>query len=401
MLREFKVPDLGEGLHEAVLVNWLVREGDEIRADQPLAEVETDKATSQLPSPFGGRVACLHFRPGDRMPVGAVAVSLDDNGLPTPATLTLRKVLAAPATRQLARQHGVDITAIKGTGPGGRITQEDVLSFAAAQARSKPLELHIPFDDLESPERGGQPIPQLPEFKAWGDVERRPITPIRQRILQRLTLATQIPVSVTLSDEADVTMLEDCRNDLNSRRQANEGRSSLLVWSIRAAVQSLLRSPIFNSSYDDARREIVYKKYINIGVAVDTPQGLLVPVIQNADRLGPTEMSIRLNELADRARQGKLKAEEMRGGTFTITNVGSIGGLFFTPIINWPEVAILGIGRCREQLRMVNGAVALRISLPLCLCFDHRIMDGADAARFLNDIKNRLENPLLLGNGCE
>ncbi len=465
MAQEFKLPDLGEGLSEATLVDWKVKEGEIVKADQVLAEVETDKAVSELPSPFPGKIAKLHFKAGDTVPVGATVVTFDSaeakaetakperekpaatiqrdkrgatsrpaeaaptprrevaarvqesskptaptparkpNGAQMPAKppaeeSVKRPVLAAPATRRLARERGIDINQVRGTGPGGRVTPEDVLSYVSsgASGRSQPGLEEIP--EAESAPLSESPMafprPMLPDFSQWGEVERQKASAIRRRIAQRMVLSLQTSASVTHIDEADITSLEESRAKAKVLAEERGIRLTLLPYIVKAVVAALKRRPIFNASYDDDKQEIVLKKYYHIGIAVDSPQGLLVPVVRNADQKSVAEIAKDIVELAELAREGKLKAEQMRGGSFTLTNIGAIGGIAFTPIINWPEVAILGLGRMQEEPALRNGQLINRKKLPLCLTFDHRIADGAEAARFVNDIKQFLENPLLL-----
>ncbi|MDW8222309.1 MAG: dihydrolipoamide acetyltransferase family protein [Gemmatales bacterium] len=457
MRREFVLPDLGEGLHEATLVAWKVKEGDMVQADQPLAEVETDKATAELPSPFSGRIVQLHFRAGDRVPVGSVLVTFEieeaSAGLappsapapiaakqgpavaappvpgPSPAVGGLapstpgatrpdgqrpaggRPILAAPITRKIAREHGIDLAEVPGTGPGGRITTEDVLAYIAARQGGRRPEVPavaetaaegMPPSEVRAAAPAG-PVgvlgisrPPMPDFAHWGPVERQPASAIRRRIAERLTVAHVLPVTVTHADEADITLLEQLRAQAKTPAEAQGVRLTLLPYVTKAVVAALKRWPLFNASFDEQRNEIILKKYYHIGIAVDTPQGLLVPVVRDADRKTVFQLAQEMAQLADRARQGKLSADEMRGGSFCITNIGSIGGTFFTPIINWPEVAILGLGRVQERLTLVNNQPTPRKILPLCLSFDHRLLDGADAARFVNDLRQFLENPAAL-----
>ncbi|GBD36150.1 Dihydrolipoyllysine-residue acetyltransferase component of pyruvate dehydrogenase complex [bacterium HR36] len=451
MLREFILPDLGEGLHEATLVSWKVKEGDIVQADQPLAEVETDKATAELPSPFSGRIVKLHFRAGERVPVGAVLVTFDvaEAGMAaatpagpaptaaqasgtkpspsaTPRTVAAatpsrpdgqraageaRPILAAPITRKIAREHGIDLAEVPGTGPGGRITTEDVLAYIAArQGGRRPVAAPVQETAVEAtpptavaaapaavaPPATGVARPPLPDFAHWGPVERQPASAIRMRIAERMTLASLLPATVTHADEADITLLEQARAQAKTLAESQGVRLTLLPYVVKAVVAALKRWPLFNASYDEQRHEIIVKKYYHIGIAVDTPQGLLVPVVRDADRKTVLQLAQEMAHLAERARQGKLSAEEMRGGSFTITNIGSLGGTFFTPIINWPEVAILGLGRIQERWTLAADKPALRKVLPLCLSFDHRLLDGADAARFVNDLRQFLENPATL-----
>lgn len=463
MAKEFKLPDLGEGLKEGTLVGWKIKEGDTIAAEQAIAEVETDKATTELPSPFGGKVLKLHFKPGDVIPVGSVILTVDapggpattpgktasakpmaTKGAPAPAkpapapspakpappapsaplvkqpapppssapakppapqhqlpaaaaVLNPNQVLAAPATRKLAREKGIDLKMVRGTGPGGRITQEDVLSVASGGGRA--------MDDLIAPiathgEGGGLtfPRPMLPDFTRFGEYERKPASPIRRRIVQAMTISSQVTAAVTYIDEADITALEKFRHEAKDIALERGIKLTGLAVAAKACAAALQRFPDFNASYDDDKQEIVYKRYYHIGIAVDSPQGLLVPVLRDADKRPIVELAQEIVSLAEAARTGKIQREQMQGGTFTITNIGVIGGLGFTPVINWPEVAILGLGRTQERLAFDTDrkTVIAKQMMPLCLTFDHRLIDGAAAARFVNAVKEYLENPLLL-----
>jgi pyruvate dehydrogenase E2 component (dihydrolipoamide acetyltransferase) len=450
MQREFVLPDLGEGLHEATLVAWKVQEGDVVEADQPLAEVETDKATSELPSPYRGRIVKLHYRAGDRVPVGAVLVTFEveeteptaRSGAPEPSKSSMpertsvrpasetpsvsipgepgvprrdgqrepsmaRPVLAAPITRKLAREHGIDLSQVPGTGPGGRVTTEDVLAYLAARQGGRRAETRPEAPATPAPEPEAAPPsvmavapaisrPPFPDFAQWGPIERQPASAIRRRIAERMSLASWVPATVTHADEADITSLEQGRAQAKPVAEQQGVRLTLLPFVVKAVVIALKHWPLFNASYDEERNEIIVKKYYHIGIAVDTPQGLLVPVVRDADRKSLLQLAREMAELAERARQGQLRAEEMRGSSFTITNIGSLGGIFFTPIINWPEVAILGLGRVQERLALVGDKPVVRKMMPLCLSFDHRLLDGADAARFVNEVRQLLENPSLL-----
>jgi pyruvate dehydrogenase E2 component (dihydrolipoyllysine-residue acetyltransferase) len=446
MPTDFKLPDLGEGLSEAVLVDWKVKEGDVVQPDQVLAEVETDKATSSLPAPFAGKIVKLHGKPGDTLKVGAPVVSFEPaEGAPPRASEQVaapkpmaaprptappppsrmperqtiaqpalrpaasarsdsgdgarRPVLAAPATRRLAREKGIDIRLVHGTGPGGRVTPEDVLAYVSSPDRRRGAD----GVDAEPGEHAGVsespatfPRPMLPDFTQWGQVERQKATAIRKRIAQRMVLSVQTTASVTHIDEADITALEESRQQAQKRAEELGIKLTLLPFVIRAVVAALQRYPIFNASYDDDKQEIVLKKYYHIGIAVDSPQGLLVPVIRDADKKTVLQLAQDLVQLSGKARDGKLTADEMRGGSFTITNIGAIGGTAFTPIINWPEVAILGLARTQDRPAVQSNALVNRKKLPLILTFDHRVTDGAQGARFVNEVKQYLENPLLL-----
>lgn len=451
MIKEFKLPDLGEGLKEATLVAWKVKEGDVVKAEQEVAEVETDKATTPLPIPFAGKIVKLHGKPGEVLKVGAVIVSVEtDAASPSPAPMSAapsppqkapvsvpaekypsptasaptlqrsasaapasmgsassptptppaatgqdqRPVLAAPATRRLARERGIDLRLVPGTGPGGRVTTEDVLNFAGGKA-GPTLSADL-IEPVPAAVVGGIQRPELPNFANYGPVERQPASPIRKRIAQRMVLSQAICATVTHADEADVTELETLRRSAKAAAEQRGFKLTLLPFVMKAVVAALKTYPLFNASYDDDKQEIIYKRYYHIGVAVDSPQGLLVPVVRDVDRRPITEIAKDLVHLAEAARTGKIAADQMRGGTFTITNIGALGGLSFTPIINWPELAILGTGRLQERPVLRDDELTNRLFLPLCLSFDHRLIDGADAARFTNAVKEYLENPALL-----
>ena len=454
MAKEFKLPDLGEGLKEATLVDWKVKEGDVVKAEQDIAEVETDKATTPLPSPYAGKILKLHWKAGDAVPVGAVLVTIEDGGAapvaqvkatpsakpaptapaqtapgtatagrsvaplapartepakpepkqaPAPVTalaapaqpaIPVGPVLAAPSTRRIAREKGIDIRQVKGTGAGGRVTTEDIMSFAARPSGIPAAEIiDQPAGDTMI---GSFPRPMLPDFSPYGEVERQKASAIRKRIAQKMMVSEQVTCSVTHIDEADITALEAHRQQAKAAAEKRGVRLTLLPYIVKAVIAALKQFPGMNSSFDDDKQEMVFKKYYNIGIAVDSPQGLLVPVLHNADKKTMGQLAQEVVGLAESARTGKITAEQMRGGSFTLTNIGAIGGLSFTPVINWPEAAILGLGRMHDRLVMQDEEIENRKFLPLCLTFDHRIIDGADAARFTNVIRQYLENPLLL-----
>lgn len=428
MAREFKLPDLGEGLAEAEIIRVLVSEGDLVKEDQIVLEVETDKAQVELPSPFAGRVAGVHVREGERIPVGAVLLSFDGGegearepgrpeprAEPRPAPVETREtaptaeparggpIPATPATRRLARELGVDLRLVRGSGPGGRVAAEDVQAFAAGQPRAVPREAP-PERVAEAPRKAVIPraveIPPLPRFEQWGPVERQPLRSVRQRIAERMALAWAVVPHVSHFDQADITDLERLRHQHQAQaRETGAAELTLTAFVIKAAVAALKAHPQFNASLDHEAGELVLKRYYHIGVAVDTERGLIVPVLRDADRKGLVEVAAKLADLARRTREGKIEVAELRGGTFTITNIGAIGGTGAMPIVNYPEVAILGLARAREMPVVREGQVAIRLILPLSLSFDHRVADGADAARFVAHLVRSLEEPgrLLLG----
>jgi pyruvate dehydrogenase E2 component (dihydrolipoamide acetyltransferase) len=287
-------------------------------------------------------------------------------------------VPAGPATRRLARKLGVDLEHVPGSGPRGRVTQDDVIAYSQ-QAR---------------PAAGGAgvPVPPLPDFAKWGPVEAQPLDTIRRKTAEQMALAwSQVP-HVTQHDLADITELDAFR-----RSQDGQGpKLTVTAFALKAAAVALKEFPQFNASLDLAGGRLVRKQYYHVGVAVDTDRGLLVPVIRDVDKKSVRELAAEVTELAEKARQRKLPIEEMKGGTFTITNLGGIGGVGFTPIVNWPEVAILGLSRARLEPVVRGGQVAPRLMLPLSLSYDHRVIDGADGARFTRRVAAMLENPLLL-----
>ncbi|MBK6901054.1 MAG: 2-oxo acid dehydrogenase subunit E2 [bacterium] len=463
---EFKLPDLGEGIHEGEVLKWHVQPGDVVVEDAPLVEVETDKAAVTIPSPRGGKVVSVTGEIGDVVATGQIIAVIDDGqgaaaapaapaapaparkpagsgraaeetpaGLPAeepapapvpakapaPArtvtqpnsTVSGRPVPAAPATRRLARELGVDLTLVPGTGPGGRVTPADVQAFLAGGAlnvqsvqsatpapAAAPAERAvdgttrlaaaasaIPFLDLEP----------LPDFSLQGPVEVEPLRSIRRKVARKMVTSMILVPHVAHMDDADVTELEEFRLKMKAKRDGEPGgKLTLLSFVIRAITAGLRAAPAFNASLDPFREEIVYKKYYNIGFAADTGKGLVVPVIRGTDVKSIREISREIEEKAALAREGKLPLEDMQGGTFTITNVGPLGGTALIPTINYPEVAILGMGRVQEKPVVRDGQIVIRKILPLTLAFDHRVADGADAARFVGELVRNLSDPNLL-----
>ena len=419
MSRQFLLPDLGEGLHEAEIVGVLVHEGDLVQEDAPLLEVETDKARVEIPSPMSGRVEKIHVQPGQTVKVGAALVSFADAGakidVPPPSSPPAAAVwpsaaiqtaarnarpedarpAATPATRRLARELGIDLRRVTGTGPGGRITDENVRA-----ARTCEHEAPAPAGEPAARPVDATPLPQgaieappLPRFEQWGPVEREPLSHLRRTIAQRMTLSASIVPHVTHFDRADITDL-----DLLIRRNLDAARErgvtlTLTSFLLKAAALTLKAHPRFNASLDAAAGQMVLKRYHHLGIAVATDRGLIVPVIRDVDKKPWLGLARELGELAQRVRDGKASLEDLRGGTFTITNIGALGGTGAIPIINYPEVAILGVARGREEAVVREGQIVVRLMLPLTLTFDHRIADGADGARFAADIVRLLEHP--------
>ncbi len=406
MAMNFKFPDVGEGIHEGKLVKWLVKEGDPIKADGVIAEVETDKAVVEIPSPESGTILKLYHKEGDTIKVGETLATIGNPGeqIPVeeaktqaaqkpmaqapvpPATATQPivvtssiGVIAAPFVRQKAKELGVDLNLVKGSGPGGRILVEDVEKVAKEGA---PVVKPAEFSAFQT------------DFSQFGEIQKVKISGIRKRTAEVMARSKRTAAHVTHFDEADVTLLAKVREELKKIGEQKGVKITYLPFIVKAVVNALKMHVKFNSSFDDANDEMILKKYYNIGVAIDTPDGLIVPVIKNAERLDLFQIASEITRLANEAVAGKMKLEDMRGGSFTITNVGSIGGEFFTPIIYHPDVAILGLGRIGDKVVVdENKKAVIAKRLPLSLSFDHRVIDGAEAARFANDIIKMLENP--------
>jgi pyruvate dehydrogenase E2 component (dihydrolipoamide acetyltransferase) len=439
---EFILPDLGEGIAEGEILKWYVEEGGPIKEDEPLVDVETDKAAVTIPSPRGGTIHSLRGKVGDIVNVGDVVVVIDDGSAdaaaaedqaaekvfaqpdaPEPEAVpetvapaampgVRRPVPAAPATRRLARQLKVDINLVAATGPGGRVTPEDVHRFAehgpAAAAAARPAE-HIPAkrvaDDTAFAEfaaHASATIPflelePLPDFSHEGPVEVEPLRSIRRKVARKMVTSMALVPHVAHMDEADVTDLDAFRVRERQRRgDGAGGRLTLLAFVMKAVTAGLREAPAFNASLDPFKEEIIYKKYYNIGFAADTGRGLVVPVINETDRKSIVQLADEIYRKATDAREGNLPAENMRGGTFTITNIGPLGGTALMPTINYPEVAILAMGKVQEKPVVRDGEIVIRKMLPLTLAFDHRIADGADAARFVAELVRQLSDPNLL-----
>ena len=409
MVTEFKLPDLGEGITEGEVRKWLVKEGDIVKRDQSLAELETDKAVVEMPSPAAGKILKIYHPEGGVIKVGEVLVTIGADGEVTPAP-EVRKpsvsvvgelpeapeavptppqaipvaatepaggaVLALPAVRQLATQLGVDLSKVKGTGPEGRITEEDVKGQKEAP-RERPR--------------------IVPKFDIYGYVERRPIRGVRRAVAKKMIESQTKAAHVTAMDEADVTELVALRERKKEiLLETKKVRLTYMPFIIKAIVEALKENPVLNSSYNEEADEIVIKKYYNIGFAVATEDGLIVPVIKGADQKSIVELAQEVEKLAELAGSRKVDLGDLKGGTFTITNYGVFGGTYGTPIINYPEAAILGTGRIADVPKVVDGEIKIRKVLHLSLSFDHRIMDGADAGRFMNALKRYLEDPALL-----
>ena len=414
------LPELGEGVDTVDVVAILVSVGDRIEEEQGLIEVETEKASVEVPSTVAGTVTEIHVSAGDVLSENAPIVTLEaeegtagatseevvpkpvpepapekkpevtpvvESPSPPPSATPrdgMRSVPAAPTVRRFAREVGVDISTVSGTGPGGRISIDDVKTEAnrlLAGAGAGP---------------GTAAAVELPDLERFGPVQRESMTTIRKLTAENLSRAWVTVPQVTNHEIADITDLEEFRKAFKERVEAAGGKLTMTALLVKTVATALKAHPVLNAAVDMARQEIVFRYSINIGVAVDTDRGLLVPVIRDADGKNLTEISVELDDLAKRARSKKLKPDEMQGGTFSISNLGGIGGTGFSPIVNWPEVAILGVSRGSIQPQWHEGSFRPRLMMPLSLSYDHRLVDGADAARFLARLKDALEQPMLL-----
>ena len=421
MARSFKLPDLGEGIHEGEVLAVPVAIGQEVKEGDIILEVETDKAAVEIPSPYSGSVEEIFVKPGDIVNVGDVMMTFsngehaqtakDEKPIPKPAApaettaadpveaLAPKQgpVPASPATRRLARELGVDLHSVTPTGPAGLVTAEDVRHFAEIGKPGK----QAPATSPDVPE-DARPLeisePPLPDFSRWGSVERVPFRSIRRATGKQMSLAWSLIPHVNSQDVIDITKLEAFRQKHKSDIEAAGGKLTLTVFALKAVATALKTYPNFNATLDTANAEIIIKQYYNIGVAVNTDNGLIVPVVRDVDRKSIKELSVELNDLVQRTRARKTTLEEMQGGTFTITNAGAMGGGFFAPIINHPEVAILGLGQARMQPVVREQGqgdfqIVPRLMMPIVLCIDHRVLDGADAIKFLRIIIDTLEDP--------
>jgi pyruvate dehydrogenase E2 component (dihydrolipoamide acetyltransferase) len=432
---EVSLPNLGEGIDAATVTAVLVKPGDKVTTGQNLIAVETDKAAVEVPAESAGTVEAVHVKPGDKIPIGQRILTLATTAAPAPASggpprgqksedrgqksppepavtaakvpgpvpavsgngaATKTLVPAGPATRRLARELGVTLAEVKGSGRGGRVTLDDVKTFVREE-RQRVKTGAAPGAGL-----GGKTVadsythPPLPDFSKFGEVERRPVPQIRQTIARNLTAAWRTMPMVTQHDLADVTELEAGRKRAVEAAPKGAPKITMTVLAIKAVVAGLKEFPHFNSSYDMNAGELVVKKYYHVGIAVDTERGLVVPVIRDADRKSVRDLAAEVGSLAEKARAGKLAIDEMRGGTFTITNLGGIGGTSFTPIVNYPEVAILGMSRSSLRPVVRDGQVVPRLMLPLSLTYDHRVVDGADGARFTTRLAQLFSDPIRL-----
>ena len=438
-MTEFTVPELGENVVGGDVAKVLIKVGDAVRLEQPILELETDKATIEVPSTVAGVVVDVRVKKGDKVKVGAVVFTVADSAMGPAAAAPVAVVAAAPepkaeaarairseqkvvpmpprpapepaapastalvgtpsggaqapaspGVRRLAREIGVNVNTVAGSGPGGRISQEDVKAHARRILSSIGSSGAAA---LTAPARAARP---LPDFAKWGDVRREAWSNVRRATSEHLSHAWATIPHVTQFDKADVTALEELRKKYKDQVAKAGGNLTVTAVLVRVLATAVQRFPQFNASIDPERGEIVYKQYVSIGVAVDTDRGLFVPVIRDANRKNITEIAVTLQELAQKARDRKLTVDDMSGGGISISNLGGIGGTAFTPIVNWPEVAILGVSRGAMEPVWQDDKFVPRQRLPLSLSYDHRVIDGADAMRFLRWVVEAIEQPFLL-----
>ncbi|MGL4464672.1 MAG: 2-oxo acid dehydrogenase subunit E2 [Planctomycetia bacterium] len=417
---QFKLPELGENIESADVGQVMVKVGDVVTAGQPVLELETEKAVLELPCPHAGKVTEINVKPGQSIKIGAVVLTLDTAGAgsvatpavptkeapaakaapapapakveapkPEAATKTLavrhdrgKPAPAAPATRRLAREMGVDLHTIVGSGVGGRITPADLKGLTGHGANGV--------------RGGGVSLPPRPDFTKFGAVERQTLNKLSQTAAANLTRAWQTIPHVTQHEMVDVGELENRRRQYQATQPKDAPKITVTALTVKAVVAALKAYPQFNASFDTTTNEVVYKRYYNIGIAVDTENGLVVPVVRDADKLTIKEIAKAITELAVKARDRKLDMASMTGGTFTITNLGGIGGTYFTPIVNWPEVAILGMSRSQQVPVLNEGKLETKLMMPLSLSYDHRVVNGADGARFITKLAGLLADPYQL-----
>jgi pyruvate dehydrogenase E2 component (dihydrolipoamide acetyltransferase) len=419
MQQRLTIPGLGENIEHAQVVRVLVEVGQALDADQPVVELEAGKATVEVPAGATGTVVQILVSEGDEVDVGQAFLVLEASegapaaaepaapAVPEPEPIPVapvptaepapepppkppaskqpvRHVPAAPSVRRFAREIGIDVDTIEGTGPHGRVSLDDVKRHARElnQRRAEGLRVETP---------------QLPDFSRWGTVRREPMSGIRRATAEHLAVSwTNVP-RVTHFDSADITTLDSLRKKFADRAAAQGGKLTMAVMVVKTVAEALKKFPKFNASIDVAKREIVFKDYIHIGIAVATERGLMVPVLRDAGGKNMVQLAAEIDAVATRCREGKISLPDLAGGTFTVTNLGAIGGSYFTPIVNYPEAAILGLGRAKRQPVVdENGGIVVRTILPLSLSYDHRLIDGAEAARFVRWVAEAIEEPLLL-----
>ncbi|MGA9393519.1 MAG: dihydrolipoyllysine-residue acetyltransferase [Candidatus Sulfotelmatobacter sp.] len=447
---EFRLQELGENISQGDLVRLMIAPGAKVSEGQPVMELETDKAVVEVPSSVSGIVNEVKVKEGEKIKVGQLIFTLQgagtsqaeiprpqsqpvehvsgqhgarlafqaairaegkteeqalppDQPMPRPVTFSMpvqlgkvagtehrEPVPAAPHTRRLARELGVDIYEVKGTGPGGRISEDDIKAHAKAALAALATAAQAP------PRAGYFVAPKLPDFAKWGKIERVSMRGVRRKTAEHVAESWNTIPHVTQHDRADITELEQLRARFAPKAEQAGGKMTVTAIALKVCAAALKVFPQFNATIDMEKEEIIYKQYIHIGVAADTDRGLLVPVIRDVDKKNIVELAVELSQLSQKAREKKITLADMEGGTFTITNLGGIGGTAFTPIVNHPEVAILGLSRSRTEPEWIGGKFEPRLILPLSLSYDHRLIDGADAARFLRWVAEAFEQPFLL-----
>jgi pyruvate/2-oxoglutarate dehydrogenase complex dihydrolipoamide acyltransferase (E2) component len=420
---DFKLPGLGENVSSGDVVNVLVQEGDVIAANDGILELETDKAVVEIPCPHAGRIAKLHVKKGETIKVGQTILTMaGDEAAAAPATQPAATTAAQPArasapaasasaldrpgpipagpmVRRFAREQGVDLRTVAGSGKYGRITPEDLQAVAPAAvvAGHSPPPKAAPVPTAVEPPPAAVAVEDGRD--AWGAVRVEKISRIRRTIAEQMTRSASTIPHVTNFDDADVTELERLRQGVPAGQLGQNVKLTMMPFVMKAVAMVLRNHPALNAVYDESNGLIVYKQYVNLGVAVDTPRGLVVPNVRNADRLTILQLAQALGSIAERARGAQFAIEELRGGTFTISNLGAVGGQYSTPIINYPESAVLLLGRAR-WLPVVRGEnhdrIETRLMMPLSLSYDHRLIDGATAGRFLNEVIKNLQSPGML-----
>lgn len=422
---DITLPNLGEGAESGIVVNLFVKEGDRIEKDQPLLELENEKAVASIPSTAAGVVTRIHVRVGDKVSVGQRIVTLsgaETAPAPTPALAPPRATPvapppavaasaaapgpvtplpaaplpepagelppASPSIRKLARELGIDLRRVRGSERGGRVVLADLRGYIQTLQQ---LALSASAATAITSAPAAKPAPEPVDFSRWGPISRKSMTPLRQVIARRMFESWSTIPHVTQFADADFTRILALRKQLAPGLESQGVRLTVTPFVLRALIATLRQHPLFNASYDETTQEIVFKHYYHIGIAVDTEAGLIVPVLRDADKKNLGQLARELEELAQKARERKVTAEELKGGTFTISNQGAIGGAHFTPIINKPEVAILGIGRGTPQPVARGDKIEVRVRVPLALSYDHRVIDGANAARFIVDLVAALE----------
>jgi pyruvate dehydrogenase E2 component (dihydrolipoamide acetyltransferase) len=454
MVTEFKLPELGEDIETGDVINVYVSPGERVSKDQPIMEIETDKAAIEVPAPVGGVITGVHVKEGETINVGQLLITIDESGDDTKGPegkeeidekvdesaverieakekkteakskaepegkdeaeieeeyeeeaaskkeegkvvefarspqadvekgAPRKFVPASPSVRRLARELGVDINQVKGSGPGGRILEDDVKDYARKRvSKAAPEEIQVGTGDVS-----------LPDFTKWGEIERKQMSKVRRLTAERMTSSWRAP-HVTQHDKADITELEKTRKLFGRDVENAGGKLTMTAILIKIVGSALKLFPQFNASVDMTNSEVIYKKYYNIAVAVDTDRGLLAPVIKDVDRKNMIDLAVELSQLSRRAREKKITVEELQGGTFTISNLGGLGGTYFTPVIYSPDVALLGVSRSEIEPVFIDDKFEPRLMLPLSLSYDHRIIDGADAVRFLRWVAEALEQP--------